>query len=241
MKKLFAVVLSLMLLAISDQVMAEAPNQINYTAFGLWLTRTEEEYEIVAPENGTLDLRFDNITHADCYITTNSKDGVVTIIPKVSTRGFQCQIEAEYAGQIFTLHFSRSQCEFSVCFDGNEKHYHNMSDTPTNEVKPSCKFDGYQEYACTICKKIVERVEIPAHQPMTWTVTCYNACMTPGERVRKCAVCNEVVEREVLPALPHAWTDWVTDLEATATMDGRLSRFCTTCGKEDTIVIPRTN
>ncbi len=108
---------------------------------------------------------------------------------------------------------------------------------------PSCTDVGTRIQRCMVCEKDIQTESVPAlgHSPMEWLTAKRNGCLTPGERVQKCSVCAMTIATETLPALPHAWTDWVTDLEATATMDGRLSRFCTTCGKEDTIIIPRTN
>lgn len=69
-------------------------------------------------------------------------------------------------------------------------------------------------------------------------------CGEPGEipATVACKVCGEVRE-EVIP-LPatgeHAYGEWTTEKEPTATEDGSRSRTCGTCGHVETQVLPAT-
>ena len=100
-------------------------------------------------------------------------------------------------------------------------------------TKPAtCTEKGVKTFACTRdgCDK-TRTEEIPAAGHTYSEEWLHNA----DGHWHKCESCDAVTQTEA-----HAWGDWTTTKEATATENGSRSRECSVCGEEQSEVIPAT-
>ena len=98
----------------------------------------------------------------------------------------------------------------------------------------TCTEEGEQERTCEVCgytqTKAVEKV---AHEYGKWTVVEEPTCTQKGERVRRCMICA-YRDSQVLNKLPHEYGRWTVTKEASCTEEGERVRKCAVCGKKDT-------
>ena len=100
-------------------------------------------------------------------------------------------------------------------------------------TKPAtCTEKGVKTFACTRdgCDK-TRTEEIPAAGHTYSEEWLHDA----DGHWHKCESCDAVTQTEA-----HAWGDWTTTKEATATENGSRSRECSVCGEEQSEVIPAT-
>ena len=107
----------------------------------------------------------------------------------------------------------------------------------------TCEEQGYTTYTCECGDSYVddyvsalghaEVVDLPV------SATCTENGLLEGTH---CSTCNKILRpQEVIPATGHTEGDWITDADATCTIDGSKHRICSVC--EDTIAteaIPAT-
>lgn len=70
------------------------------------------------------------------------------------------------------------------------------------------------------------------HEWGEWSVESAPTCTSEGTNARRCATCDEV-ERESIAASGHAFSDYVSNEDATCVKVGSESSTCTTCGATD--------
>ena len=75
--------------------------------------------------------------------------------------------------------------------------------------EPTCVDEGYEYYACKICKAERDVRPIPAtgHECDNWEVEIKPTCTKEGLRHGICSVCDEVVE-DTMPKSFHLFNDW---------------------------------
>ena len=111
-----------------------------------------------------------------------------------------------------------------------------------NNVAPTCTKDGSYDNAtyCTVCGEELSRqtitvkalghteVEIPAVAP-----TCTQTGLTAGQ---KCSVCGETtVAQQEVAAFNHSFTNYVSNNDATCTVDGTKTAKCDRCDETNTV------
>ena len=104
----------------------------------------------------------------------------------------------------------------------------------------NCITDGIKTRECLIChfvdtvkfKNIVHEYEIEIIAP---TCTC------DGYVINTCKLCGETSEEKEGTALGHSFNDWVVKINPTSINDGLEIRNCSTCGYEETKILPSTS
>ena len=91
---------------------------------------------------------------------------------------------------------------------------------------------------CSVCGEIIEsQSTVPAtgHKVLTdpaVAVTCTTVGKTAGSH---CSVCGKTIKAQTaVPATGHKWSTWTTTKEATALAEGKQTRYCSSCKKEET-------
>lgn len=109
---------------------------------------------------------------------------------------------------------------------------------------PTCTEAGRGQMECLDCHSAYAAVILPAtgHQWGPWTEdvqTPEEACTQDRTRSRTCAHCGETETESLSPAQGHQWVlAGMTD--PTCTEDGSITRRCTACAAEETMVLPAT-
>lgn len=108
------------------------------------------------------------------------------------------------------------------------------------QVNATCTEDGLTLGSkCYVCGEILEGCEVIPATGHTETEVGRTEpdCVNPGyEEGVVCSVCGEVISgRVITPALGHSFVDYISDNNATCTVDGTKTAECTACEATDTI------
>jgi len=130
----------------------------------------------------------------------------------------------------------------------------------------TCKVDGTMTAVCEMCKEAKDtKTEVDSHKTAPHTpdaagvkctlcgemlvclhtysteklITKTPTCTTDGQKAIVCSKCkaNKPGSEEVIPALGHSFTNYISDGNATCTVDGTQTAYCDNgCGMSDTII-----
>ena len=116
---------------------------------------------------------------------------------------------------------------------------HEYADEFTVDTKPACSEEGIQSRHCIRCEAVTDVTPVPptGHTPETdeaVPATCTKTGLTEGSH---CSVCSEVLTaQEEVPVIPHSFTNYVSDGNATCTSDGTKTAVCDYgCGEQSTV------
>ena len=110
----------------------------------------------------------------------------------------------------------------------NEDHVHAFGEWTT--VKDAtCTVKGEQERICSCGEKETKSIDATGHTEVI-DVAVAATCTTDGKTEGKhCSVCNEtIIAQNTIPA-SHTDGEWVTDTNATCTVDGSKHQVCSVC------------
>ena len=133
---------------------------------------------------------------------------------------------------------------FSVSGDAlkDNEHTHNLK--KIERVEPTCRSDGNIEYYyCSLCGKYfldknanneitIQSTILPKHDHTIVILpyvapTCTSYGLSEGQ---KCGECNEIIiPQQQIEKLPHQSSDWIIDIEATTTSQGKAHKECVVC------------
>lgn len=116
----------------------------------------------------------------------------------------------------------------------------------TVDQEPSCKKEGSKSIHCSVCDAKKDSTPISKTDHTKGEPVKENekaaTCTEAGsyETVVYCTVCSTELSREliVLPATGHSYGEWIVVKEATTTETGLKKHVCSTCGTEETEIIP---
>lgn len=147
-------------------------------------------------------------------------------------------IYSNFSGSLYTQNFevpvlSDSAYELSTTGEENP-HIHEW--TVASSKKATCDENGYYNYSCKTCGKVLQRVL--AATGHTWQIISNSVptCVQAGKKVYQCSNCNDT-KTEVIPATGHRYTNYVSDGNASWNIDGTKTAVCANgCGTKDTVV-----
>ncbi len=96
----------------------------------------------------------------------------------------------------------------------------------------TCTSDGQKYYLCKVCgaQSEMETIKSNGHTAGTPYVKTAATCTADGTRVTPCATCDAVMKEEPIPATGHTAGDVVVTKKPTCTEPGTQVTKCATCG-----------
>ena len=83
--------------------------------------------------------------------------------------------------------------------------------------------------------EVIFDINCEEHEQGEWIVVKEPTCTENGERYTECLNCEKEIVREVIPALGHSFTNYVSNGDATCTVDGTKTAKCDRCDVTDTV------
>ena len=114
----------------------------------------------------------------------------------------------------------------STCYNHDDKRVVTKAAT--------CGKNGYREYHCSKCGKLIRTETIYAtgnHNWSSWSTTQSATCTSSGSKTRKCNTCGKT-ESGTLSALGHSVSGQKKTVAATCTSAGYTAIICNRCGAE---------
>lgn len=151
--------------------------------------------------------------------------------------------EKAFTKDVATVYYPQADPSWSSCVGNQyggtltwEAHSHRYT---ASVVAPTCTEQGYTIYQCTDCKSyyLSQYVSETGHKPVADAAveaTCMKSGLTEGSH---CSVCNEaLIPQETVPVLPHHFTAYTSNQDATYEADGTKTAVCEYgCGTKNTV------
>ena len=104
----------------------------------------------------------------------------------------------------------------------------------------TCTIDGTKTRKCSFCGKTETQV-IPKTSHNYTTKVVAPTCTSQGYTLHTCSKCRTSYKDTYKNAKGHSFGEWSTTKSSTCTTDGKKTRKCSSCGKTETQVIPKTS
>ncbi len=106
-------------------------------------------------------------------------------------------------------------------------------------IEPTCVAEGTKRFTCSVCDDSYDDT-IPATDEHTiMTIRKEPTCTKIGTEQCLCEVCGDMVgDLVILPKIDHVYGEWTVITVPTETEDGSKAHSCTSCGQNETSVIP---